>query len=252
MPVLLINNLRSMYFGSFTQAMAKAFVRYHLMNPAEFFTRMPLPTVAVNDPLFRNITGNNWSGQPQGLSFQRSIRALENYGCFYALTRIGKRFLAAIADSLKFTQQFDPFTTKPNNSLDGYGPAILTALELVSHFYGVYLTQDKLCWAALNDTCRFTYTQNWNGHRFTQTAGKNKVQCYIDGRYVFSYTKGARIVTDLAGQVIEVDGIDTSVPKFRLVMQGHRSYELSLSPDTAFTVTKSGVFVHKAQGEAGL
>ena len=72
------NNLRAMYWN--TQPMADRFVKEHLLNPEEFWTHMPLPSVAVNDPLFRNVTTNDWSGQAEALTYQRAIRALENYG----------------------------------------------------------------------------------------------------------------------------------------------------------------------------
>jgi hypothetical protein len=55
MPILLHNNLRCMYFGSFDQEMADDFVEHHLLNPDEFWTPMPLPSIAANDPAFRNI-----------------------------------------------------------------------------------------------------------------------------------------------------------------------------------------------------
>ena len=93
MPILLHNNLRCMYFGSFDQDMADRFIQYHLLNPKEFWTPMPLPSVAANDPKFENVEGNNWSGQPQALTYQRSIQALENYGHYAELTMIGLKFL---------------------------------------------------------------------------------------------------------------------------------------------------------------
>ena len=43
-------------------------------------TPTPLPSIAISDPRFKNDGGNDWSGQPEGLTFQRAIRGLENYG----------------------------------------------------------------------------------------------------------------------------------------------------------------------------
>lgn len=103
MPILLHNNLRCMHLGSFDQEMADGLIKDHLMNPAEFWTPMPLPSIAANDPMFENIAGNNWSGQPQGLTYQRSIRALENYGHFAELTLLGLKFLDVLKKAQKFT-----------------------------------------------------------------------------------------------------------------------------------------------------
>ena len=78
--ILCHNTLRCMYWGSISRGMAARFVKEHLLNPAEFRTPFPLPSVAVNDPAFRNAPENNWSGQPEGLTYQRAILALERYG----------------------------------------------------------------------------------------------------------------------------------------------------------------------------
>ena len=79
LPTLMHNSLRAMYWNSLFQPMADMFVQKHLLNKNEFWTKMPLPSIAINDPLFCNVTTNNWSGQAQALTYQRAIRALENY-----------------------------------------------------------------------------------------------------------------------------------------------------------------------------
>ena len=93
---LIHNNLRCMWHGIFTQEMADAFIRHHLLNPAEFWTPVPLPSIAVNQPLYRNTEGNSWSGQPQGLTYQRAIRALENYGHYTEVSLLGQRLFPVL------------------------------------------------------------------------------------------------------------------------------------------------------------
>ena len=69
---------RYMWQGAFDQAMADAFVSTHLMNRSEFWTPAPLPSIAVSDPRYNAIkNANTWSGRPMGLTYQRTIRALE-------------------------------------------------------------------------------------------------------------------------------------------------------------------------------
>lgn len=234
MNILLHNNLRCMYFGSFDQQMADDFVRFHLLNPEEFWTPMPLPSIAANDPAFRNIPGNNWSGQPQGLTLQRSITAMENYGHYAELTLIGERFLKVIGDSLKFTQQFDPFTATVNNNKDGYGPSILAALEFISRMYGIHLSQDKVYWSCLDRKHQYEYTQLWGNHRFSMKTSGNKVNCWIDGNEIFSFTKGCRVVTDLAGKVLEVTGIEPEEKMFTIT-SGKVTGSFSVVPNTVYT-----------------
>jgi len=233
MDILTHNNLRCMYFGSFDQQMADEFVKYHLMNPAEFWTPMPLPSIAANDPAFRNISGNNWSGQPEGLTYQRSIRALENYGHYAELTMIGEKFLKVIGDSLKFTQQFDPFKGTINNTSDGYGPSILASLEFISRMYGIHLTQEKVYWSCLNHESQYEYSQFWGDHLFKMTTKEDRVFCSIDGKDVFSFTKGIRVVSDLAGKIIEIAGIGTREEKAELNFSG-KTVSLAVMPNTIY------------------
>jgi len=231
--ILTHNNLRCMYFGSFDQKMADAFVKYHLMNPDEFWTPMPMPAIAANDPAFRNIPGNNWSGQPQGLIYQRSFRALENYGHYAELSLIGEKFLKVIGDSLKFTQQFDPFSGTINNSSDGYGPSILSSLEFISRMYGIQLSQDKVLWSCLDTKNQYDYTQQLGNREFKLTTKDNRVHCSINGKEVFSFTKGIRIVSDLDGNILEAVGIDTE-DKMVEITDHKKTISLSVAPNTVY------------------
>ncbi|MBE0654192.1 MAG: hypothetical protein IH594_10370, partial [Bacteroidales bacterium] len=208
MPALIHNNLRCMYFGSFSQDMADKFIKHHLLNPEEFWTPMPLPSIAVNDPLFRNIPGNNWSGQPQGLTYQRSIRALENYGYYAELTLIGMKFLNAIGKSYRFTQQFDPFGENTEKSLDGYGPSILTSLEFISRLYGITFIRDKIYWSCLDENHDYYYSQRIGSSVYCLKTEDDTVHCMKNDKLLFSFSKGARIVTDLNGAINEVVGIE--------------------------------------------
>ncbi len=234
MDILLHNNLRCMYFGSFDQQMADEFVKYHLMNSSEFWTPMPLPSIAANDPAFRNIPGNNWSGQPQGLTYQRSIRALENYGHYAELTLIGEKFLKVIGDSLKFTQQFDAFKGTINNTSDGYGPSILSSLEFISRLYGIHISRDKVYWSCLDDQQTYEYSQEWGDRWYRMTTQGNRVVCSINGKEVFSFTKGIRVVTDRNGKIIEVIGIETTNKEATVNYNG-RTTSLTVVPNTVYS-----------------
>ncbi len=237
MNILIHNNLRCMYFGSFDQQMADEFVKYHLMNPEEFWTPMPLPSIAANDPAFRNIAGNNWSGQPQGLTFQRSIRALENYGHYAELTMIGRKFLKVIGDSLKFTQQFDPFKGTINNTSDGYGPSILASLEFISRMYGIHTTQDKIYWSCLENENQYNYSQTWGDRVFKMTTDGNRVFCSINEEELFTFTKGIRVVSDLTGKIVKVVGIETKDQKVVITYNG-KTFPLSVSPNAVYTINE--------------
>lgn len=236
MDILTHNNLRCMYFGSFDQQMADEFIKYHLMNTKEFWTPMPLPSIAVNDPAFRNIPENNWSGQPEGLTYQRAIRAMENYGHYAELTLIGQKFLKVVGDSLKFTQQFEPFkaTIVTATQNDGYGPSILASLEFISRMYGVHLTQDRVYWSCLNTPNDYEYEQTWGDKVFRLKTNGNRVVCSVNGKEAFSFTKGIRVVSDLSGKILEITGIEPETQKAEVHSQG-KVFALNVVPNVVYS-----------------
>jgi len=210
LPELIHNNLRCMWHHVFTQEMADAFIKHHLLNPAEFWTPVPLVSIARNEPLYQNAPGNNWSGQPQGLTYQRAIRALENYGHYAEVTLIGQKLLPVlIRNGCTFPQQLDAETGAPSGPKpDGYGPMILAALEYISRMHGIHLdvANEQVWWSAL-DGADFTTTQRWGERTWTLAAGKDRFTGRLNNKELFSCTRGVRVVTDLAGDVREIVGI---------------------------------------------
>ncbi len=207
MPVMLHNPLRAMYWKSLSPADADRFVKEHLLNPEEFWTEMPLPSVAVNDPLFRNRPYNSWSGQSEALTYQRAVRALENYGYYCLIPRLGQKLFDAVGPEGRFVQQFDPFTMQPSGidpdgkKQEGYGPAILSVLEYAGRMYGVHIVRDHLVWGTWGEE-NSTYLQEWNGQRFELELFKGRAALRIDGREIFTCPRDMRIETDLAGTIL--------------------------------------------------
>ncbi|GHU68875.1 hypothetical protein FACS1894184_11820 [Clostridia bacterium] len=201
MPTLLHNNLRVMYGGGFSQRMADRFVSEHLLNPDEFWTPTPLPSVAANDPLFRNESGNNWSGQPEGLTFQRSIRALENYGYDHLLAPLFDKLATAIGSDCMFTQQYDPFTSKPSSDKDGYGPTMLAVLGFIGRLHGILPRRGEILWGVRGGAAsEYKLTIGDNMYEL-RSNGQTTDGC-VNGKPVFKTEHGFRVVTDKAGTVI--------------------------------------------------
>jgi hypothetical protein len=251
MPELVHNNLRAMYFGVFNQEMADAFIKYHLLNPDEFWTPLPLPSIAVHEPLYRNIPGNNWSGQPQGLTYQRAIRALENYSHFAEVSLLGDKFLKVlIRNGNKLVQQYDAISGKAAaQTRDGYGPTILAALEYISRMYGISLEveQGQVWWSGLNNAGPdFTYTQQWGDRLWKLSCERGQLTAYLNGSELFSCTAGVRVVTDLEGRLREVVGIDSVQRAIELRATGKR-HELTVSPNQVYAIGAEGMkFLRKA------
>ncbi len=209
MDTLIHNNLRAMYHGLFYLDMAERFVREHLLNPAEFWTPMPLTSIAANDPLFRNIRGNNWSGAPEGLTYQRAIRALENYKCYSVLTAVGLKLIEAVEKSGVFTQQYDPWTMEPAGDGDEYGPTALSVLEFIARFYGVTPIRDRLIWGALGGADS-DYIQRWGNDCYRITCCNGQTEAFINGQSIFSVPIGYRVETTQQGEILTQDAIAIS------------------------------------------
>lgn len=238
LPELIHNNLRCMWHGVFTQAMADGFIRHHLANPAEFWTPVPLPSIAANDPLYRNLEGNSWSGQPQGLTYQRAIRALENYGhCAEVCLLGGKLLPVLIQNGCKFAQQLDAYTGKPSGPKDdGYGPMILAALEYLSRMHGIHLDVEHgtVWWSDLGGA-EFTYTQRWGPRTWTLTAAKDSFTAQLDGKPLFTCSRGVRVATDLDGNLLEMVGIAPQ-PATVTLRSGSAGHRLSVAPNQTWNL----------------
>ena len=222
--VLTHNNLRCMYWGSFSQNMADRFVREHLVNPDEFMTPMPLPSVSVSDPMFRNAPENNWSGQSEGLTFQRAILALERYGYEKLVTKLGKRLFRAIIDGgYVFTQQFDPFTGAPSRVgmtshavlspgdpepfQDSYGPTLLSVTEYIAHIWGIDMELGELLFSLGSGTA-CEYTLRWGERTYRIENDGRTARILIDGELRYVLPCGIRVITDRDGTLLRVRAIE--------------------------------------------
>ena len=240
LPELIHNNLRCMWYGMFTQEMADAFVDNHLLNPESFWTPVPLVSIAINEPLFYNGLRNNWSGQPQGLTYQRAIDALERYGRFAEVTRLGRKLLPVLMrNENKFTQQLDPISGAPSGqTADGYGPMMLAALEYISRMHGIHLAvaDDRVLWSAVDETgADFTTTQGWGDHEFRLEAKAGMVNAYVGGQQAFTITTGARVVTDLAGKPLEIVGISPAPQTVTLTI-GSDTRKYDIQPNDVISI----------------
>ncbi len=233
MPELIHNNLRAMYHGIFTQPMADEFIQYHLLNTNEFWTKVPLPSIAVNEPLFRNSNLNDWSGQSETLTYQRAIRALENYSHYSLVTELGQKLFAAVQQAnYRFTEQFDPLTGEPGcPRMDGYGPTALALLEYISRMHGIHLdvVNGQVWWSAC-DGKDFSYSQRWGERTWSMTSTNGVTTASLNGKNLFTCTAGVRVVTDLDGKVSEIIGISAQKQKMTLEANGYKQ-KLSVKPD---------------------
>lgn len=252
MPVLIHNNLRCMYHGAFSQQMADDFIKHHLLNPDEFWTEVPLPSIAVNDPCFRNINFNNWGGQPQGLTYQRAIDALDRYGHEAEIRMLGKKWLSLLMRTGRLVQQYDPFDGTPcvtrseglapegeeterykdvsTLGSDGYGPTILAALEYLSLLCGVNISCEKVKWSSVIGYPGSDYCQTMYGHDYRLIQNGKEMWAYIDSDLIFTCSSGVQVTTGLKGELLTITCIETAPVSLRL-SAGTGSYTAKAAPN---------------------
>lgn len=221
LPELIHNNLRCMWYGLFTQEMADAFIRHHLLNPEEFWTPVPLVSIARNEELFLSKPRNNWSGQPQGLTYQRALHALERYGHVAEVTLLGRKLLPLlIKNDGKFSQQLHEQTGVPSlSNSDGYGPMILAMEGYLTRMHGIHIdpAAGEIWWSGLEPQGgSFTHEVEWGDRRYQWSLHNGVLEACVNGKQVFVLKPGIRVITDLEGRPRSVVGIDTRVRHFQL------------------------------------
>ena len=211
LPALNQLNIRAMAQGMFTQQMADDFVRCHLMNPQEFFTPYPIPSTAINSPTFLNVEKSteycSWAGPSMGLTLQRSVKALENYGHYVEIGLIGEKLLNRIGqEPVRFPVQFNPLTGDAVGRAGGYGPMILASMEFLSRMVGVYVYRDSLVWNGLPEG-NLEYKQTWQQHEYRLVNRDGRVSGFLNGNKLFEVPAGLRVETDYQGNVKKIAGI---------------------------------------------
>lgn len=234
--VLVHNNLRAMWHSAYSQEMADAFVARHLRNTSEFWTAFPLPSIAANDPKFvHGIPRNSWSGPAEGLTYQRAIRALENYGYHSEITVLAGKLMDAIASTpgYRFPQQWNPqaYSGTPAAAPgpgDCYGPALLSLLEYNTYAHGikprpadgVLLWSDSIVPGRKAATSTYMQTLGANTFSLAASAVQGTYSGTRDGKELFTATRGVRVLTNLAGVVVGVVGISTTPVEMSLSIEG--------------------------------
>lgn len=179
-----------------------------LMDSTLFFTRVPFPSIAPGDKKYLRSEDNEycaWSGPSQGLTLQRSVRALENYGHCAELGLVAGRFFDVLERHAgDFNVQFNPETGASMGS-GGYGPMILAALEYLTHLYGLY------------------------------PCGDGVLRGYVDGGQAFEVSSGVRVVTDRSGRMKRIIGL-SPVEVSVTVVQGGVPVSITVAPNEVYSL----------------
>ena len=104
-------------------------LRRHVLNPAEFWTAVPFPSMAACDPSIEGHKDRNcWGYFSQALIALRCTLWMDDYGLtaeFDTLCRVWLERWTACFDTLKFGQELDPHTGDPSPSSEWYSSCML-------------------------------------------------------------------------------------------------------------------------------
>lgn len=229
-----VNVLAPLYYGAIDADMADKLMTLHVLNPEEFWGKMPLPTVAMNGKGFVNEASVGFNGPSRSLTYRRAIRAFENYGFYSALAELGKRFLTAVSEQDLFPVQFDPVTGQATGLEAGasYMPAASAVLEFIKRFFGVYVEKDSICFGtfATQSDETATYRFTWGSDEYRLVSERETVSAYVSGKHLFTVTGGTRVFTDWFGnspRVVNATGETLDC----IFVYRNRTYSFTLAPD---------------------
>ncbi len=117
-------------------------------NPKAFWAPFPLPSIALDDPLFvRPIPRNSWGGASQALTALRAERWFHYYGRAAEFSTMMDKWCTAIQRDMSFRQQIDPMTgIFTSGGLPNYSPAALLMLDFTWKLAGICEKQNELHW----------------------------------------------------------------------------------------------------------
>ncbi len=215
-----------------------------LHDPRAFWSALPLPSVALDDPQFvRPIPENSWGGAAQALTALRTGRWFDAYGKAAAHAELMQRWCEALLRDGHFGQQADPLDGRfTAGQPAGYSPAALVMIDFTWRLAGIREEGRQLHWNirpghAASRGARFSLRTD-TGHRAQLDYDAAGAELKLDGRSIARLAGGAvRLVTDESGQLLSLVGIDATVRQLDLLVPGKPPRNFSVGPDTRLALT---------------
>lgn len=191
-------------------------------NEKAFWPGYPLPSVAIDDPVFvRPIPRNSWGGASQALTALRAPRWMEHYGKPAELAWMMQRWVEAIRRHGAFLQQMDPLSGEFTPDKDGYSPAALVLLDFVWRLSGVREQGEFLEWNVRPPAAgRTRFAAQVHGRAVEILYDGKAAELRLGGRSVARVTGIVRITTTREGVLREAVGIEPGTADVVLRTQG--------------------------------
>jgi hypothetical protein len=215
-----------------------------LHNRQAFWASLPLPSVALDDPLFvRPIPSNSWGGASQALTALRTGRWFDHYGKSAAHAELMGRWGAALMADGQFTQQADPLNGRfTPGTPPGYSPAALVMVDFTWRLAGICESGRQLHWnvrpgLAVSKGAQFNLRTDL-GHRAQLRYDSQGADLSVDGRWIGRLEGGAgRLVTGESGALEALVGIDEREQSLQLRRPDGPISRIHLKPEARIDLT---------------
>ena len=207
-------------------------------NPKTFWAPYPLPSVALDDPLFvRPIPRNTWGGPSQALTALRAGRWFDHYGRAAEFAFVMGRWCEAIQRDMTFRQQVDPVSGEfTKEGTPGYSPAALVMVDYTWRLAGVREEPDVLHWNIrpghpAADSAQFrmrTDAGRIAEMRYYKQGAELKLASQPVGRIEGG---AARLITDKSGVPQALVGISQESQKATLLLANRKLHQVTIKPN---------------------
>jgi hypothetical protein len=220
------------------QALFDDLWRRQIHNPKAFWAPYPLPSVALDDPLFvRPIPRNSWGGAAQALTALRAVRWFDHYGRSAEFSLMMDRWCEAVQRDMTFRQQMDPLNgVFTKEDAQGYSPTALVMIDYTWRLAGVCEEPDGLHWnvrpgPSAAESARFRMRTD-AGRDVEMRYERQGTELWLGGKLLGRIGSGVvKLVTDKAGVPQALLGIGEQPQKVMIRLVGHAPREVSVQPN---------------------
>ena len=208
-----------------------------------FWPAYPLPSVALDDPLFvRPIPRNSWGGASQALTALRAGRWLDHYGRSADFGGMMSHWCEAIQRDGGFRQQLDPLTgVFTQADAPTYSPCALVMVDYTWRLAGVREEAGGLHWnvrpghpAAKAALFRL---RTDNGQAAVLRYQPEGALLSLGNVEVARIPSGSvRLVTDERGSPLRLVGIDERPQTVAIAFAGHKPRSLRVEPNQVIEI----------------
>ena len=221
----------------------------YLLNTMKFFTRFPLPTIAIDDPGYDPTVGyNSWAGQVSFLTEIRLPPAFEYHHRYVELSWILHPIITALSRMERFSGGISPWLGNSGYS-DRYTPTMLCVLDFIERYCGIYPTPQGELWFTslvprgidygeiVAEGTGYSRTVDQAAYEFVNEKEGSAV--YKNGEPLYTFPGGVRLITDRSGGLKALIGMTARTVKGEVALPD-RTIPFTVSGNERLAYTGNG------------